>query len=445
MSCRDIRESISACVDGESSPEEAAVVREHLASCERCRVLERQMRAVGAGVRQVRGSVPDRFREKVFARLESEGALRSGKRPFPRRGAGWPSRWPPPGWGCSSSPRGRGSGSLSLRVPPRRGSGSPPLALRLPRGTGRHSPPRTGRCSPCSTSWKTWTLSMRMTTRRGWISWPRETPRIRRTLPGTKERRMTLHACRIAGTVALAVFLSSFGVLLPFSGTAFADVPARAAGEQAAESIAPDRPRGEPLSPERLERWRSMSPGSAIGSGNGIAGGRSCPGAAGADQGAETSMARAPRGAAELPERSTGADERRRAGRSCRRAQVLRPDALPPAGGPRCGEAKNLGVAFSPAGEREEAMRTWPFYRDLSEPERGTLRWFLFARPGEPPPVSSPSRSVRRPGAAEPAREAWMRAALREAEKGAAAGEIPVGAVVISPEGGSSRGRTTGA
>jgi hypothetical protein len=39
-----------------------------------------------------------------------------------------------------------------------------------------------------------------------------------------------------------------------------------------------------------------------------------------------------------------------------------------------------------PPGEREEAMRSWPFYRDLSEPERGTLRWFLFARPGERPP-----------------------------------------------------------
>lgn len=75
MDCRDIRETISACVDGEASPEEAASVREHLASCERCRVLERQMRALGAGVRQVRGRVPDRFRERVFARLESEGVL----------------------------------------------------------------------------------------------------------------------------------------------------------------------------------------------------------------------------------------------------------------------------------------------------------------------------------------------------------------------------------
>ena len=88
MGCRDIRETISACVDGEASPGEAASVREHLASCERCRVLERQMRAVGAGLRQVRGPVPDRFREVVFARLESEGALPKRKKVFP---AAW--RW----------------------------------------------------------------------------------------------------------------------------------------------------------------------------------------------------------------------------------------------------------------------------------------------------------------------------------------------------------------
>ena len=88
MDCRDIREPISACVDGEASPGEMASVREHLASCERCRVLERQMRAVGAGVRQVRRPVPDRFREEVFARLESEGVLPKRKKVFP---AAW--RW----------------------------------------------------------------------------------------------------------------------------------------------------------------------------------------------------------------------------------------------------------------------------------------------------------------------------------------------------------------
>ncbi|MFA6148776.1 MAG: anti-sigma factor [bacterium] len=82
MGCRDIRETISACVDGEASPEEAARVREHLASCEPCRVLERQMRAVGAGVCQVRGTVPDGFRKAVFARLDAEGALPARKKGF---------------------------------------------------------------------------------------------------------------------------------------------------------------------------------------------------------------------------------------------------------------------------------------------------------------------------------------------------------------------------
>ncbi len=86
MECRDIRETISACVDGEASSKEAASVREHLASCERCRVLERQMRSVGAGVRQVRGSVPDRFREAVFARLDAEGALPPRKKVFSAAG-----------------------------------------------------------------------------------------------------------------------------------------------------------------------------------------------------------------------------------------------------------------------------------------------------------------------------------------------------------------------
>jgi tRNA(adenine34) deaminase len=48
------------------------------------------------------------------------------------------------------------------------------------------------------------------------------------------------------------------------------------------------------------------------------------------------------------------------------------------------------------------------------------------------------SENIRRGGGtriSEPLNEAWVRAALREAEKGAAAGEIPVGAVVVSPEG----------
>jgi len=71
---------------------------------------------------------------------------------------------------------------------------------------------------------------------------------------------MTLRTCRFARSFVLAVFLSPFGIFLSLPGNAFADVPARAAGEAAAESVSPDRPLGEPLSPERLERWRTMSP-----------------------------------------------------------------------------------------------------------------------------------------------------------------------------------------
>src|SRR3990170_4200662 len=41
---------------------------------------------------------------------------------------------------------------------------------------------------------------------------------------------------------------------------------------------------------------------------------------------------------------------------------------------------------------------------------------------------NSPPRSAGSPAPPEPPREAWMRAALREAEKGAVAGEGPVGA-----------------
>jgi hypothetical protein len=39
-----------------------------------------------------------------------------------------------------------------------------------------------------------------------------------------------------------------------------------------------------------------------------------------------------------------------------------------------------------PPGEREEAMRSWPLFHGLSDRERDTLRWFLFARPGVRPP-----------------------------------------------------------
>jgi len=86
MDCRDLRETISAFVDGEIPAEEAERVREHIASCPECRAVEARMRSLGDGVRQLRPPVPDGFRNAVFARLESEGAL-----PPKRKAA--PARW----------------------------------------------------------------------------------------------------------------------------------------------------------------------------------------------------------------------------------------------------------------------------------------------------------------------------------------------------------------
>lgn len=75
MECRDLRERISAFVDGEVPPAEARLVEEHLDKCPECRALERKMRALGIGVSRAEGIVPPNFREKLFARLEAEELL----------------------------------------------------------------------------------------------------------------------------------------------------------------------------------------------------------------------------------------------------------------------------------------------------------------------------------------------------------------------------------
>ena len=75
MECREIREIISAYVDGEASPEEARRVEEHLGSCAQCRSAEKRMRALGVAVTRTEGSVPPDFRENLFARMEAEDLL----------------------------------------------------------------------------------------------------------------------------------------------------------------------------------------------------------------------------------------------------------------------------------------------------------------------------------------------------------------------------------
>jgi anti-sigma factor RsiW len=75
MKCSELRERIGITIDGEASPEEARLVEEHLDACGECRLVERKMRSVGIGVARIEGVVPADFREKLFARMESEDLL----------------------------------------------------------------------------------------------------------------------------------------------------------------------------------------------------------------------------------------------------------------------------------------------------------------------------------------------------------------------------------
>lgn len=88
MDCRELRETISAFVDGETTPGESAQVREHLVSCPRCRVLEARMRALGDGILQLHAELPKCSREAVFARLEAKGAI-----PPKNNASTWSWRW----------------------------------------------------------------------------------------------------------------------------------------------------------------------------------------------------------------------------------------------------------------------------------------------------------------------------------------------------------------
>jgi anti-sigma factor RsiW len=75
MECRDLKELLSASIDGEAPPAEARRIGEHLEKCAECRALERKMRATGIGVARTEGAVPPDFRERLFARMEAEDLL----------------------------------------------------------------------------------------------------------------------------------------------------------------------------------------------------------------------------------------------------------------------------------------------------------------------------------------------------------------------------------
>lgn len=75
MDCREIRENISAYVDGEATEEEARQVAEHLRTCAACLAVEKRMRALGDAALRTEASVSPGFRDRLFSRMEREGLL----------------------------------------------------------------------------------------------------------------------------------------------------------------------------------------------------------------------------------------------------------------------------------------------------------------------------------------------------------------------------------
>lgn len=88
MECLELRERISAWIDGEASGEEAARVEAHLASCASCRVSADRMRLLSPALDRVRTAPPATLRRDLFARLEADGLLAPRRKRF-----GVPLRW----------------------------------------------------------------------------------------------------------------------------------------------------------------------------------------------------------------------------------------------------------------------------------------------------------------------------------------------------------------
>lgn len=187
---------------------------------------------------------------------------------------------------------------------------------------------------------------------------------------------------RFTGTIAAALFLLLLGVLLSLPETAHA----RGYGQCLAESSGPDSG-GAALSPDRLERWRSMSPEERDRIRERYRRWKELT-----PEQRERVKARHRRWR-ELPEEQRSYLRERRAllreagpeEQAVVRSFFARMHSLPPEVR-RATRQKVWEWQSLPPGEREEAMRSWPFYGELSGPERETLRWFLFARPGESPP-----------------------------------------------------------
>lgn len=75
MDCREAKELLSACLDGEASAGDSRRVEEHLAGCAGCRAVERRMRVLDAAIVRTETDVSPDFRERLFSRMEAEELL----------------------------------------------------------------------------------------------------------------------------------------------------------------------------------------------------------------------------------------------------------------------------------------------------------------------------------------------------------------------------------
>ncbi|GAB4370886.1 MAG: hypothetical protein Kow00128_18310 [Deltaproteobacteria bacterium] len=75
MDCLEIRELLSAFLDGETSPEESRRVEEHLSACAGCRAFRERARSLDSFLARSETPVSPDFREKLFSRLEAEELL----------------------------------------------------------------------------------------------------------------------------------------------------------------------------------------------------------------------------------------------------------------------------------------------------------------------------------------------------------------------------------
>lgn len=90
MNCTEIRPLISAYYDGEATPEERALVQQHLPRCEDCRKALAEYRAIGSDLRGLPVPIPPAgLRRDVWRAIEAQQKARpafSGATPTTAKG-----------------------------------------------------------------------------------------------------------------------------------------------------------------------------------------------------------------------------------------------------------------------------------------------------------------------------------------------------------------------